>query len=294
MSAAIPIWSRSRAWIGSPHAPDPPLRSAIGTQLDPHSSWMLGRSLETLGLRMVRADANADVVARFLDGHRHVSSVSHPSLLDQDSPEADLFFKQCKGSGSTFSFDIEGGEVAAFRFLNALQIFKLAVSLGGTESPASHPASTTHSGVPEAVRSRFGVLPSTIRLSIGIEHPDDLIADVRQALDCSRPLTWRIERDVSALILPLSEPAIPKICRPARRHSVPATYWILFLLYKAGCPELPKGLDTSSALLGWPRLVVRVLVAFCCGGKPAIRRIMLAREFEGMPVDVMECWITIL
>ena len=71
-------------------------------------------------------------------------------------------------------------------------------------------------------------------------------------------------------------------------------YWILFLLYKARCPDLPKGLDTSSALLGWPRFVVRVLVAFFCGGKPAIRRVMLARDFEAMPVDFMECWITIL
>ncbi|AJA07285.1 hypothetical protein PX699_07535 [Sphingobium sp. H39-3-25] len=71
-------------------------------------------------------------------------------------------------------------------------------------------------------------------------------------------------------------------------------YWILFLLYKARCPDLPRGLDTSSALLGWPRFIVRVLVAFFCGGKPAIRRVMLARDFDAMPVDFMECWITIL
>jgi methionine-gamma-lyase len=76
-----------------------------------------------------------------------------------------------------------GGKAAAFRFLNALQIFKLAVSLGGTESLASLPASMTHSGVPADVRQRIGILDSTIRLSIGIEHPDDLIADVAQALD---------------------------------------------------------------------------------------------------------------
>ncbi|PZU66722.1 hypothetical protein [Sphingobium sp.] len=71
-------------------------------------------------------------------------------------------------------------------------------------------------------------------------------------------------------------------------------YWILFLLYKARCPDLPKGLDTSSALLAWPRFIVRVLVAFFCGGNPAIRRVILARDFEAMPVDFMECWITIL
>lgn len=158
------------------------LRSAIGTQLDPHSSWMLSRSLETLGLRMTRADANADIVAKFLSGHPKVESVWHPSSLRHGSPELDLFYRQCSGAGSTFSFDIRGGEAAAFRFLNALQIFKLAVSLGGTESLASHPATTTHSGVHQEIRSRIGVLASTVRLSIGIEHPDDLVADIRQAL----------------------------------------------------------------------------------------------------------------
>ena len=93
------------------------------------------------------------------------------------------FARQCTGGGSTFSFDIEGGQPASFRFLNALSIFKLAVSLGGTESLASHPATMTHSGVPANVRQRIGVLDSTIRLSIGIEHPDDLIADLTMALD---------------------------------------------------------------------------------------------------------------
>jgi methionine-gamma-lyase len=94
-----------------------------------------------------------------------------------------LFARQCTGAGSTFSFDIVGGQAAAFKFLNALQIFKLAVSLGGTESLARLPASMTHSGVPADIRQKIGVLDSTIRLSIGIEHPSDLIADVAQALN---------------------------------------------------------------------------------------------------------------
>ena len=89
---------------------------------------------------------------------------------------------QCSGAGSTFSFDIRGGQKAAFAFLNTLQIFKLAVSLGGTESLASHPAAMTHSGIPFDVRQRIGVLETTVRLSIGVEHPDDLIADLTQAL----------------------------------------------------------------------------------------------------------------
>src|SRR3954454_14972452 len=131
------------------------LRGAIGTQLDPHSCWMISRSLETLSIRM----------------------------HGEASPAGRLFARQCTGAGSTFSFDIVGGQAAAFKFLNALQIFKLAVSLGGTESLASLPASMTHSGVPADIRQKIGILDSTIRLSIGIEHPSDLIADIEQALN---------------------------------------------------------------------------------------------------------------
>ena len=158
------------------------LRGAIGTQLDPHSCWMLGRSLETLAIRMEKANANAAVVAKFLSGHGKVAKVGYLPFLEAGSAAARTFAAQSTGAGSTFSFDIVGGEKAAFRFLNALQIFKLAVSLGGTESLASHPAAMTHSGVPVEVRERIGVLDSTIRLSIGVEHPDDLVADLEQAL----------------------------------------------------------------------------------------------------------------
>jgi len=158
------------------------LRSAIGTQLDPHSSWMIGRSLETLALRMERANDNATAVAEFLRSHPQVEHVHYLPFLDPASPEGKVYTTQCSGAGSTFSFDIRGGEAAAFRFLNSLQLFKLAVSLGGTESLASHPGSTTHSGVPLDVRNRFGITSSTIRLSIGIENKDDLIEDVRLSL----------------------------------------------------------------------------------------------------------------
>jgi methionine-gamma-lyase len=158
------------------------LRSAIGTQLDAHSCWMLGRSLETLSIRMEKANANALAVANFLRDHPKIRKIHYLPFHDQDSPSGRVFAAQCSGAGSTFSFDIRGGQVAAFKFLNALQILKLAVSLGGTESLASHPASMTHSGVPADVRDRIGVLASTIRLSIGIEHPDDLIADLEQSL----------------------------------------------------------------------------------------------------------------
>ncbi|MEI9922541.1 MAG: cystathionine gamma-synthase family protein [Bradyrhizobium sp.] len=158
------------------------LRGAIGTQLEPHSCWMLSRSLETLSIRMEKAEANARLVADYLRDHANVAKVHYLGHLDENSSVGRLFKTQCTGAGSTFSFDIVGGRPAAFKFLNALQIVKLAVSLGGTESLASLPASMTHSGVPAEVRQKIGILDSTIRLSVGIEHPSDLIADIAQAL----------------------------------------------------------------------------------------------------------------
>lgn len=158
------------------------LRSAIGTQLDPHSCWMLGRSLETLALRMNAANRNAEIVAQFLHEHPSVVKIHHLAYLPEGSRAKEVYDAQSDAPGSTFSFDVRGGEAEAFRVLNALQVFKLAVSLGGTESLISHPASTTHSGVPKATRDRLGVSDATIRVSIGIEHPDDLVADLAQAL----------------------------------------------------------------------------------------------------------------
>lgn len=158
------------------------LRSAIGTQLDPHTCWMIGRSLETLSLRMEAAGRNAALVAGFLAQHARVERVF---FLGPDGPDPAanaVYARQCSGAGSTFSVTIRGGQAEAFRVLNALQVFKLAVSLGGTESLVSHPASTTHSGVPPDVRLATGVTDGLIRISIGIEHADDLIADLAQAL----------------------------------------------------------------------------------------------------------------
>lgn len=161
------------------------LRGAIGTQLDPHSCWMLGRSLETLSIRMEKANDNARAVADFLREHPKIERVHYLPFVDPDSPAGKVFAAQSTGAGSTFSFDIAGGQAAAFAFLNALQVFKLAVSLGGTESLASLPASMTHSGVPKDVRERLGVKEGTVRISVGLEHPDDLIADLTQALAAS-------------------------------------------------------------------------------------------------------------
>jgi methionine-gamma-lyase len=158
------------------------LRSAIGTQLDAFPCWMIARSLETLSLRMAAANRNGRIVADFLNSHPAVSHVYHLDFLAEDSPQQRVYAAQCTAPGSTLAFDVVGGEAEAFRVLNALQIIKLAVSLGGTESLTCHPASTTHSGVPQAVRESIGITDATIRLSVGIEHPDDLVADLALAL----------------------------------------------------------------------------------------------------------------
>jgi methionine-gamma-lyase len=158
------------------------LRGSIGTQLDPNSAWMLLRSMETLSVRMERANDNARLVAEFLLAQPKVKSVNYLGALAADDPRRRVFERQCSAPGSTFSFDVEGGEAGAFRFLDALSVIKLAVSLGGTESLASHPAAMTHSGVPAEVRARLGISEAMIRLSVGIEDPGDLIEDVRQAL----------------------------------------------------------------------------------------------------------------
>jgi methionine-gamma-lyase len=158
-------------------------RGALGTQLDPNTAWMLLRSMETLQLRMQRASDNARIVAEFLASHPKIESVNYLGLLGKSDPRRAVFERQCTGAGSTFSFEVKGGEAGAFRCLDALTVIKLAVSLGGTESLASHPAAMTHSGVPIEVRKRLGISESMIRLSVGIEDAADLVEDLRQALD---------------------------------------------------------------------------------------------------------------
>jgi methionine-gamma-lyase len=157
------------------------LRSAIGTQLDPHSCWMLTRSLETLTWRMERAAANAAAVAKFLSSHPKVARVHYPPLLTASHPTRVLMERQSRSAGSTFSFEVRGEQEEAFAFLNRLQIFKLAVSLGGTESLNCHPATTVRSGLTEEARREIEITPALIRMSIGLEHPGDLIADITQA-----------------------------------------------------------------------------------------------------------------
>lgn len=157
-------------------------RNILGTICDAHTAWMLLRSLETLELRMTRAGENAAKVCAFLKDHPKVEGLGYLGFI-RDARQQDIFERHCTGAGSTFSLFIRGGEAESFRFLDALKIAKLAVSLGGTETLASHPAAMTHLSVPAERKKALGITDNLVRVSIGIENADDLIADFAQALD---------------------------------------------------------------------------------------------------------------
>lgn len=158
------------------------MRNTIGTICDPNTAWMLLRSLETLELRMSRAGENAVKVCEFLRTHPKVEKVGYLGFLEEGSRQADIYKRHCTGAGSTFSLYLKGGEKEAFAFLDSLKIAKLAVSLGGTETLASAPAAMTHLSVPDARKKALGITDNLVRISIGVEDADDLIADFEEAL----------------------------------------------------------------------------------------------------------------
>ena len=158
------------------------LRNTMGGIVDPNTAWMLLRSLETVELRMQRAGENAAKVCTFLKDHPKVAGLGYLGFIG-DERQKDIYDRHCLGAGSTFSLFLEGGEEECFRFLDNLTIAKLAVSLGGTETLASHPASMTHLSVPHARRQQLGITDNLVRISIGIEDADDLIADFERALE---------------------------------------------------------------------------------------------------------------
>ncbi len=158
------------------------MRTIMGTMAGAHTGWLLLRSLETLKVRMEAQQAGARRVADFLASHPRVARVYYLGHLRTDDPQYAIYQRQCLGPGAMISFDLHGGEAEAFRFLNNLQLIHLAVSLGGTESLAEHPATMTHADVDPEERIEFGIGPAMVRLSVGVEHPDDLIADLNQAL----------------------------------------------------------------------------------------------------------------
>lgn len=153
-----------------------------GACISPFNAFLLLQGLETLSLRVERHVENALKVVEFLAAHPKVKSVSHPSLPSH--PDHELYKKYYpKGAGSIFTFEVEGGQEAAWKFIDSLKIFSLLANVADAKSLVIHPASTTHSQMNEEELAQAHISPSTVRLSIGLEHIDDLLADLSQALD---------------------------------------------------------------------------------------------------------------
>jgi methionine-gamma-lyase len=159
------------------------LRTFLGNMVSPHTAWLLLRSLETLKIRMEKQSRNAQKVAEFLNAHDKVEKVHYLGLIGENSKDYELYKRQYNSPGAMISFDVKGGEKEAFQFLNHLQLIKLAVSLGSTESLAQHPQTMTHCGIEPVARKKMGVTASLVRVSIGVEDADDIIWDVKNALE---------------------------------------------------------------------------------------------------------------
>jgi len=156
------------------------LQNATGTCASPQDCFLVLRGVKTLPARMEEHNRNALEIARWLARHPKIAVVLHPGL--ETHPQHALALRQMRGYGGTFSFRMAGGEKSALNFLRGLRLFTLAESLGGVESLIEHPATMTHISVPEDVRVAMGITGNLIRVSVGIEHVDDLIADLDVAL----------------------------------------------------------------------------------------------------------------
>jgi methionine-gamma-lyase len=158
------------------------LRTFLGNMAAPHTGWLLMRSLETLKIRMEQQATNAEQVANYLNEHEKVEKVYYLGLIPEGTSEHKIYKRQYNSPGAMLSFDIQGGEKEAFKFIDNLKLIKLAVSLGGTESLVEHPATMTHAGVAPAFREELSITEKLVRLSIGVENHADLIWDIEQAL----------------------------------------------------------------------------------------------------------------
>lgn len=154
---------------------------STGPALSPFNAWLLSKSLETLDVRMERHAKNALIVAKALEGHAKISSVKYPFL--ESHPQYKIAIKQMKNGGGIVCFDLKGGLESGRKFLNALKMLSLTANLGDTRSIASHPSSTTHAKLTEQERLDTNITPGLIRISIGLEHTDDILEDILQALE---------------------------------------------------------------------------------------------------------------
>jgi cystathionine gamma-lyase len=155
-------------------------QNAMGTCQAPFDCFLVLRGLKTLAVRMEAHNHNALALAHWLEAHPRIERVNHPGL--KSHPQHELALRQARGFGGTFSFLVNGGEDACDTFLGRVKLFTLAESLGGVESLIEHPWSMTHMSMPEEAREASGIQRNLIRVSTGIEHVDDLIADLDQAL----------------------------------------------------------------------------------------------------------------
>lgn len=158
-------------------------RAFLGTICEAFTAWMLQRSMATLHLRMIKQSKNAAKLIDVLKANPAIERIHYPTMLVGE--QSRIYQQQCTAPGSMIALDIIGGRPAAFRFLNALQLIRLAVSLGGVESLACHPASTTASELSEDERRSAGISEGLVRLSIGVEYWRDILEDIEQALVAS-------------------------------------------------------------------------------------------------------------
>jgi O-succinylhomoserine sulfhydrylase len=153
---------------------------STGPALSPFNAWILSKSLETLDVRMERHAGNALKIAQALEGHEKISWIKYPYLPSH--PQHAIAIKQMKNGGGLISFNLKGGLESGRSFLNNLKMLSLTANLGDTRSIASHPASTTHAKLSEAERQAVNITPGLIRISVGLEHVDDILSDILQAL----------------------------------------------------------------------------------------------------------------
>jgi len=157
------------------------ISNALGLGCSPFDAWLVLRGVKTLGPRMEAHQRGAMAVAKFLASHPRVERTYYPGLPDH--PQHELAKRQMSGFGGMLAFDLKGGRAAAEKFMMSLKLFSMAESLGGVESLVSYPDTMSHASISESARRAAGISANTLRVSVGIEHPDDLIADFKQALE---------------------------------------------------------------------------------------------------------------
>ena len=154
---------------------------STGPAMSPFNAWVLSRSLETLDVRMERHSANALYIAQALENHPKINQLKYPFL--KSHPQYDIAIRQMKSGGGIVCFDLKGGLQSGRNFLDGLKMLSLTANLGDARSIASHPASTTHAKLSESERAAVNITPGLIRISVGLEHRDDILEDILQSLE---------------------------------------------------------------------------------------------------------------